>query len=244
MNDILSHLEDAESFFNSFILPPKLSLENHMQTTSITLFDGIGNIQAVEKGTKAIITCTTPQDSASSDISTYDAVLYETNFIAVSKKTTKFGLSFDFTGCLMAQFTVEGQKYIAHISTTSSKEEFDCKNEFVWFLNIVNYLKGPVHDVVLFKPDSDFNDFDGSPPYDAVGSAYGKACSSWGVIDDDNQCYILSVAKDGKDIYRLFAVKKITKPLSTSLFELRWATLTGWNFYLKRQKVDLLWKFK
>jgi hypothetical protein len=203
----------------------------------VPLLMGMGGIRVKENGKKVIINNPNQPTDSNNSIA-HDAVIYDPGYITISRKVTDFGISFKFSGCLMAQLTIGVQRYIAHISTCSPGQGYDCKNEFIKFLDNINQQNIPISNLVLFKPVSDPSDYSGLPNDGTLG-----APSAWGVIDRDNKCYSLSVAEYTQGNFRLFAIKRITKSFSTILNDLKWIDIIGWSTYFSRQKVEMLWKY-
>lgn len=99
------------------------------------------------------------------------AVQYRQDHILYYPKTdsNEMGLSFEFTGCVMAQFKCNGTTYIAHIYLEPGHDTRNAWNQFV--RTAANDMNNEFGDFVLFRPYASFHkDF----YEERVGEAYSR----------------------------------------------------------------------
>ena len=99
----------------------------------------------------------------------YSYVLYEKKRLTVGRFLFQIGLSFNFSGCLMASFKYKGYEYISHIPVDGS----NCRQQFQEF--IYNNCFNP----------GDFNIF--KPFFEPL------CCSYWGLITKTGKCYSIGI---------------------------------------------------
>lgn len=142
----------------------------------------------------------------------YSYVRYKVPYITIfEKREGKIGLSDNFSGCYMAQFTYKDTTYIAHIFTDVKEEKdksghpikvptiLDTRIHWNNFINdIVNTQDENFHDFILFKPyEPNLHEM----LTNNIG--YVGKVNIIGIIDTHNVCYSAILDKDG-GIARIF----------------------------------------
>lgn len=101
----------------------------------------------------------------------YSCVIYRAGKIAVFRANNIDSISSGFSGCYMATFTHNNNRYVAHIAMDGHA---NIKTE--WNNNVQNNI---INNVTLFKPTHPLF------PLSTTGV--------WGIITSDNRCYRLTV---------------------------------------------------
>ena len=93
------------------------------------------------------------------------------------------GISFQFTGCALAQFSHFGRKYIAHISLHEVNSIYDTRRDWNSFLqNILdNNIQAQFVNFILFRP------FDETAKILSIKYYPNGNCC--GIIDSQNNCF-------------------------------------------------------
>lgn len=148
------------------------------------------------------------------------AVQYRQDHILYYPKTkpNELGLSFEFTGCVMAQFKCNGTTYIAHIYLEPGHDTRNAWNQFV--RTAANDMKNEFGDFVLFKPYASFHkDF----YEEQVREAYSRnaplsvSVSVCGIMDGFD-CYSIIMSMTNCHILhaiRINYAQKLIEPLTT-----------------------------
>ena len=106
-----------------------------------------------------------------------------------SKKNNSIGISFEFSGCAMAQFSYLDQTYIAHISLHQRGNAYDAGSYWNAFLEKIvnNGLGSRYTNFKLFKP------FDQTA--ETIIRNHGLNYDCCGIIDQQGICYSAIVSK-------------------------------------------------
>ena len=109
------------------------------------------------------------------------AVLWYRGGISVYESTYD-AISFDFSGCLMARFRMDGRYYAAHIHCDDNHQN---DSRYVW-ANFMNLHRNRISDLTIFQP----------------GHCLRKFKSTWGIIESDGTCYsiLLEESQGGRKV--------------------------------------------
>lgn len=114
------------------------------------------------------------------------------------KEQNCIGLSFEFTGCAMAQFSYADKTYILHISLHGPRHVYDMRNQWNIFLDKIatKSLGRKFHDFKLFKP------FDQTAL--VLLRNHGLNYDCCGIIDINGDCYSALVYKPDCSIFKMW----------------------------------------
>lgn len=127
-------------------------------------------------------------------------VAYRQGYISYyEKNNNSIGISFEFTGCAMAQFSYFNRTFIAHISLhLPPGHPYDTRhywNLFLW--GIANSgLRNGYRDFILFKP------FDDTAL--VIIRNHGRNYSCCGIIDQQNVCYSAVISKTNSEAIQMW----------------------------------------
>lgn len=179
-------------FFNSTI-SPRLDL---YKTSSVRLtFPSLSSIRRIENNNLPNSTARFIAEGAC-DRGIYTAVQYRQGYILYFPKQemSELGISFEFTGCIMAQFCCNGTYYIAHIYLEPGHDTRQDWNNFVQ--NAAVDLNNQFSDFILFKPccsvvkdHYEQHFIPGQVTISVCGIIEGNSCYS--AIMDMNNCTLL-----------------------------------------------------
>ena len=115
------------------------------------------------------------------------------------------GISFEFSGCALVQFSHLGQKYIAHISLHDVNNPFDTRTDWNSFLQTIlaNELQAQFTNFILFKPFDKFAKREYKKNYPNV-----DCC---GIIDNNDNCYSAILNKSDYRALDMWTVAKIVR---------------------------------
>lgn len=124
-------------------------------------------------------------------------VIWQEGYITVAMVGHHHTLSFDFSGCCMAKYRLNGKIYTAHIHCDKVKKK-DCRRLFIDYINNKHISK----DFVIFRPLCNidvFKDFHGI-----------SNIMTWGLILNNNHCYTLLCVEEepvnNEYIYRIVCI--------------------------------------
>lgn len=119
-----------------------------------------------------------------------DTVIWGSNFITLQTiGTGRDAISFDFCGCVMAAYLIDGIWTAAHIHCGPT---FDYDRKRTWIRYYLSRQKA-ISQLKMFQPDYRFY--------------RGKGILTWGVITKEGRCY--SVYVEPKDGGKRFKVRQI-----------------------------------
>lgn len=133
-------------------------------------------------------------------------VKYDQGFISYYEKSNNsIGVSFEFSGCAMAQFSYLDKTFIAHISLHPPGNVYDTRNNWNLFLRkIVNHSLGNRYkDFILFKP------FDNTAL--VIMSNHGINYDCCGIIDQQDVCYSAVISKTNGQAIKMWRRNNIVQ---------------------------------
>lgn len=109
------------------------------------------------------------------------AVIWQPSFVSLIESHYD-AISFEFAGCLMARFKMDGRYYAAHIHC-DQKHQADSR--YAWS-NFVNLHRNRISELTIFQP----------------GHCSNQSKNTWGIIDRDGTCYsvILEESQFGETV--------------------------------------------
>ena len=132
---------------------------------------------------------------------TYSCVIYAPGRIAVYMANNIDAISSGFSGCYMATFTHNNNRYVAHIAMDNNAAT---KNS--WNQSVQNNV---ISNVTLFKP--------------STGVQQPQHVGIWGIITQNNRCYQLKVMESTsiQDFHRQFVAIPFGFPTLMELHPIR-----------------------
>lgn len=109
------------------------------------------------------------------------AVIWQSSFVSLIESHYD-AISFEFSGCLMARFKMDGRYYAAHIHCDANRRD---DSRYAWS-NFIYLHRNRISDLTIFQP----------------GHCLGKLKNTWGIIERDGTCYtvILEESQDGETV--------------------------------------------